>query len=72
MLKAEILCMKTELQCGFDLGIMMNKHVHEYVSEKGLLWQNYHTVQSIRNYSLKDVQLSKYASFYVPDSGENH
>lgn len=34
-------------------------------SEKGLLWQNYHTVQSTRNYSLKDVQLAKYASFYI-------
>ena len=33
-------------------------------SEKGLLWQNYHTGKSVRNYSLKDVQLSKYASFY--------
>ena len=31
ILKAEILCMKTELQRGFDLGIMMNKHVHKYV-----------------------------------------
>lgn len=31
ILKAEILCMKTELQRVFDLGIMMNKHVHKYV-----------------------------------------
>lgn len=31
ILKAEILCMKTELQHVFDLDIMMNKHVHKYV-----------------------------------------